>query len=98
MAGDTIDAASSAYGVGKCGNKFLQIFDAVTNQPVYWLEWNNALGAISLKPDLATPLGVRPYYYRVTMVNYPDQFTDQPFDAEVLGCVVQTIISNDAYI
>lgn len=98
QAGDSVDDATSSYGVGKCGDKTIQIFDAVTNLPVPWLEWNPVMGSIALKPDLDTPIGVRQYYYRITMVNYDSQFTDQLFDAEVLGCVVTSISSNNAYI
>lgn len=88
MAGDSVDDATKDYGVGKCGDKTIQIFDAQTDLPVYWLEWSSALGALSFKPDLDTPIGLRSYYYVITMVNYDSQWSKQPFQAEVLGCVV----------
>lgn len=46
-----------------------------TDLPVSFISFDPSLGAITMNPDLNTPIGMNNYYYQVTMLAYPGQFT-----------------------
>lgn len=95
---DSADLATSAFGIGKCGPMSLEIYydDRVTLVSPDFISWNPSIGLIQLNPDNFAPLGLAPYHYKVTMLDYPDRFNWQPFEAEVLACNVESLIVNNA--
>ena len=96
--GDSVDGATPSYGVDKCGAKSLKVYDASNDMPVPFLWFEDDMAIIKLEPDLNSPLGLRDYYYEVTMLGYPSQFSRQPFQAEVTICEVDRVSSNGGFI
>ena len=95
---DSVDDATLSYGVDKCGIKSLKVYDASNDMPVPFLWFDADMAIIKLEPDLNSPLGLRDYYYEVTMLGYPSQFSRQPFQAEVTICEVDRVSSNGGFI
>ena len=67
-------------------------------QPVDFISFDPVVGAIELHPDEFSPIGLRPYSYVVVMTGYPERFTTQPFEANVLDCAIQEIFSNGGFV
>ena len=95
---DSVDVATSSYGTQKCGLMSMAVYEMSTDLPVSFISFDPSLGAITMNPNLNTPLGMNSYYYQVTMLAYPGQFTKQAFQAEVTICEVKSILSNGAFI
>ena len=72
---DSVDVATLDFGSLKCGPKRLKIYDASNDMSVPFLSFDEDLGAIKIEPGLNDPIGLRDYYYEVTMVDYPSQYS-----------------------